>query len=336
MSTVSSLLAALFTFAGTAAASAAPAAAAPAPEAEVRVLILLFDGVQIIDFAAPYEVFGQAKFAVQTVSPDGQPVQTAMGLHVQADHSLAEAPTADIVVVPGGDVEAASKDERILDWLRARAPSTRQLMSVCTGSDILARTGLLDGHRATTFHKHFEHFEAQFPAVELARDQRWVDAGNIVTSAGLASGIDTALHVVSRLRGEATARRVALHLEYDWSPTGGFVRGLLADQYIRLPDPPIAWPEHTKFTEIASAGDRTEWSQTFSVKSELKPADLLALVARHVQADADLELLPASDPQRIAWRYASARGGRWRVRLTTAAAAAAPTYQLELQVSRLP
>src|SRR5690606_36257105 len=101
----------------------------------------------------------------------------------------------------------------------------RWMMSVCTGSYILASAGLLDGRKATTFHGAFDGFERTFPEVELVRDRRWVDSGRIVTSAGLSSGIDTALYLVSRFHGDVRARSVALHLEYPWDPEGGFVRG---------------------------------------------------------------------------------------------------------------
>lgn len=300
----------------------------------IKVAILMFDGVQIIDFAAPYEVFGQAKFAVHTVSRDGKSVKTAMGLRVSVDHSFDDAPDADVVVVPGGDVDAAANDADTQAWIRSRAQSARQVMSVCTGSDILARSGLLDGKSATTFHQHFDHFAKMFPKVNLVRDQRWVDAGNIVTSAGLASGIDTALHVVGRLRGEAAARSVALHLEYDWSPDGGFVRGLMADQFIRLPSPAIEFPEDTQLTRVASVGDRKYWEIEYRVRSALAPDDLVALIEKFAEADASLQLLPLADARQLAWQYESERGGRWRVSLKADEAETDGRYRLVVKAMK--
>ena len=305
-----------------------------AAEAPIRVAILMFDGVQIIDFAAPYEVFGQAKFAVHTVSRDGGAVTTAMGLKVSVDYGFDDAPAADVLLVPGGDVEAASNDATTLAWIRERAASARQVMSVCTGSDFLARSGLLDGQSATTFHKHFDHFAQQFPKVTLVRDQRWVDAGNIVTSAGLASGIDTALHVVSRLRGEAAARSVALHLEYDWSPDGGFVRGRQADQFIRLPKPEIAFPEHTEFTQVSAIGNEKYWEIDYRVQSSLSPEALLALIATHAEADTRLDVLSLPDPYQLAWQYAVERGGHWRVSLKADPARGSDPFRLVLKAAR--
>lgn len=106
------------------------------PGADTTVAILMFDGVQIIDFAAPYEVFGQARFNVYTVSADGEAVTTAMGLSANVDHDFESAPEADIILVPGGDTETVRKDEATLAWLRARGGDADQVMSVCTGSFI--------------------------------------------------------------------------------------------------------------------------------------------------------------------------------------------------------
>lgn len=243
----------------------------------VQVAILLFDGVQIIDFAAPYEVFGQARFGVYTVSADGKPVTTAMGLRVTPDHAFADAPPADVLLVPGGDVDAAAQDAATLAFVRERAGGADHVLSVCTGAQILAATGLLDGKRATTFHLAFDGLAQAYPAVEVVRDARWVDSGRIVTSAGLSSGIDAALHIVASIRGEDAARSTALHLEYDWKPSGGFVRGMLADRWL----PPLSdvrWPEHTKFDRVLSLGDAASWRMGFRVTTQSTPQQLLALI----------------------------------------------------------
>jgi putative intracellular protease/amidase len=153
---------------------------------DVTVAILMFDGVQIIDYAAPYEVFAQAGFTVYTVSKDGRPVKAAQGLKSDVDHSFATAPAARIVVVPGGSVHDAQRDAELIAWLRKQSASAEHVMSVCTGSFILGSAGLLDGHAATTFHAAFDEMQRQFPKTRILRDQRWVDAGKVVTSAGLA------------------------------------------------------------------------------------------------------------------------------------------------------
>lgn len=162
-----------------------------------KVAILMFDEVQIIDFAAPYEVFGQAKFEVFTVSKNGKPVTTAMGLSVNPHYSFANMPEADAILVPGGDTGKVMHDQQVLSWLKTQQVKVGHILSVCTGAHILAEAGLLDGKAATTFHRALDNFEKDYPAIAVKRQQRFVDNGQIVTSAGLSSGIDASLHLNS-------------------------------------------------------------------------------------------------------------------------------------------
>lgn len=289
-------------------------AASPAREMHgqptVKVGIVLFDGVQIIDFAAPYEVFGTAGFGVVTVSADGGPVTTAMGLKVTPDHSFADAPAFDLLVVPGGNVQEAMSDEQLLAYVR-RHDDKQRVMSVCTGAHILASAGLLDGRKATTFHGAFDNFERTFPDVELVRDQRWVDSGRIVTSAGLSSGIDASLYLVAQYHGDLRARSVALHLEYPWDPKGGFVRGRMVDrQAPRLAG--VVWPEGTSFQSLYSVGDTAKWESRFMVSSTASPAELLTLIA----AGIDKEGLWTREGQANVW-HRDIAGQRKRIRFGT-------------------
>lgn len=311
-------------------------ALADAPEGgRIKVMILMFDGVQVIDFAAPYEVFGQAGFDVRTVSRDGKAVKTAMNLSVNVDHGFDDAAHADVVVVPGGNVHDAAKDEATLAWIRKHAAGAKQVLSICTGSDILAGTGLLDGQSATTFHQNFDAMEQAFPDVRIVRDQRWVAAGKLVTSAGLASGMDAALHVVANLRGVKAARSVAMHLEYDWSPQAGFVRGLMADQFMRMPSPPLQLPEGTRFERVTSVGDSRYWEIEQLVTSPLAPAELLEHVRKIAKQDKALQVLPLPDPMQLAWQYESPRGGHWRLSFQANAKQADGRFRLVAKVMRL-
>ncbi|NZA25701.1 DJ-1/PfpI family protein [Luteimonas sp. SJ-92] len=260
--------------------SPAPAGAAHRAHSEpaVQVGIVLFDGVQIIDFAAPYEVFGQAGFGVATVSADGGPVTTAMGLAVTPDHGFADAPPFDVLLVPGGDTGDAERDEVLLGFVRGRAASARHVLSVCTGSHILGASGLLDGLRATTFHRALSSLASKYPEIDVVRDVRWVDNGAIVTSAGLSSGIDAALHIVGKERGADAASTVAMHLEYDWRPEDGFVRTRMADRH--LPDlGRVQWPEATRFDRIVNTGDTRSWRMRYRVSTDADAEALMALAA---------------------------------------------------------
>ncbi|UPG85844.1 DJ-1/PfpI family protein [Luteibacter aegosomatis] len=263
---------------------AALAAHEPMNEPAVRVGIVLFDGVQIIDFSGPYEVFGTAGFGVVTLSPDGKPVKTAMGLTVTPDASFADAPPFDVLLVPGGDVADAQKDARVLDFIRKHSASSRYTMSVCTGAFILGSSGLLDGLKATTFTPRIDGLAAKFPRVDVVRDVRWADNGKVITSAGLSSGIDAALHLVARLRGTDFARTTAMHLEYDWKPEGGFVRSRMADRYTpQKLYAQVEWPKDMKGEEIYAFGDERQWRSRIRIASATSAAAFVDRMAAGIQ-----------------------------------------------------
>lgn len=278
---------------------ASPALAAHEPHSEpaVHVGIVLFNGVQINDFTGPYEVFGQAGFGVATVSPDGKPVTTAMGLAVTPDHSFANAPAFDVLLVPGGDVGKTAADPAVLDFIRQRSAAAGSVLSVCTGAEILAAAGLLDGLKATTFHRALDDLATRYPKVTVVSDQRWVDNGKIITSAGLSSGIDAALHVVAELRGEDAARTAALHLEYDWRPDDGFVRGRMADRYLpKLQN--VDWPKDIAFERLSALGDERHWRTRYRIRSHTASDDLLQRIARSIDGDG--------------WKRQAGSGYRWQ------------------------
>ena len=296
----------LFNYAG---AAEPPAAVNPG---DVKVAILMFDGVQIIDFAAPYEVFEQAGFTVYTVSKEGKQVTATQGLRTLVDHSFASAPAANIVVVPGGHIHDAEKDAATLDWIRRQAGPADHVLSVCTGSFILGSTGLLDGKSATTFHRSFEGMAKQFPKVHIVSDQRWVDSGKIVTSAGLASGIDASLHVVAEVRGMNVARSVAMRLEYDWKPEQGFVRGKMADRYMRQPAT-FSIPVGTKIQPVTSFGDTRMWETEYAFESQLTPEALFSQFKEQARKDPAFTVDEKAGPRQLAWEYPHETGGRWRM-----------------------
>ena len=261
----------------------APSLAAHAPHSkpEMRVGIVLFDGVQIIDFAGPYEVFGQAGFGVTTLSHDGKPVTTAMGLRVTPDAAFDAAPAFDVLLVPGGDVQEAEQDHAVLAFVRKHAGGSRRVMSVCTGSFILAASGVLDGLQATTFTPRIDQMAARYPKVEVVRDVRWVDNGRIVTSAGLSSGLDAALHLVATLHGVDKARTAALRLEYDWKPEGGFVRSRMADRYLpRTLESAVEWPKDMVARTDVSLGDERHWRTVHRIATAMPAAELEQRIVR--------------------------------------------------------
>ncbi len=190
-----------------------------------RVAILLFDEVEVMDFAGPFEVFavtgqrggGAGLFEVFTVAREKRPVLARNRLSINPDHGFADCPAADILVVPGGyGTRREMHDDATLAFVRERAESAERLLSVCTGALILARAGLIDGLKATTHRGALGELRAAARRTEVLDAARVVDNGRIVLSAGISAGIDAALHLVAELHGTDQAIETAAYMEYDW------------------------------------------------------------------------------------------------------------------------
>lgn len=190
------------------------------------VAIFLFDEVEVLDFAGPYEVFAVTgaqtqAFEVFTVAETDQPVRARNGLMVVPTYSFATAPRADIVVIPGGyGTRPLLQNEGVIAWVRKMDQEAQLTLSVCTGSLLLGRAGLLDGLAATTHHLAFEELRKCAPYSEIREGARLVDNGRIVTSAGVSAGIDMSFHVVARELGQETAEKIARYIEYPWPRAG--------------------------------------------------------------------------------------------------------------------
>ena len=193
-----------------------------------NVLLTLFDAVDTLDFCGPLEVFaitgqratGPVPFTVTTVAErNSPPTTTRSGLRITPYYTFKNAIQADILVVPGGlGARHESKNSALLDFVRTQAQQAEIVMSVCTGALILGAAGLLDGLSATTHHAALEELMSTAPSCNVISGQRFVDNGQIITSAGITAGIDAALYVVQRLIGTAAARETASHMEYNWAP----------------------------------------------------------------------------------------------------------------------
>ena len=186
------------------------------------VAILLFDEVEVLDFAGPFEVFAVTDeladyqlFRVVTVAAERRAIRARNGLSVNPDHAFADCPPPDILIVPGGfGTRALLKNPVVLDWIKAVNAGAELVASVCTGSVVLGRAGLLDGLKATTHHECFDLLREHAPRTTVLETDRFVDNGRILTAAGISAGIDMALHLVSRLHGAAVAQRSATYMEY--------------------------------------------------------------------------------------------------------------------------
>ena len=221
---------------------------------QLQVAVLVFDYVEDIDFAAPYEVFGESGARLFTVSTSTAPIHTVFGMRLTPEFDLQHAPAADVVLVPGGGVGDTAKNEKVLQWLRDRAQTSKYVLSVCNGAFILANAGLLDGLSATTTASRIEQLATNFPKVHVVRE-RFVDNGKIITSGGLSAGIDGAFHLLEREYGRARAEDVARHMEYRWQPESKWSRAQYAD--MRLPD--VHLPDNASWETLDSNGDAQQW-----------------------------------------------------------------------------
>ena len=178
----------------------------------------------MLDFAGPMEVFNTAGFNVFTVSKSYKPIKSQGVLFITADYALQDAPPADILVVFGGTTKPSTDDPAVMEWINARKPKTQYFMSVCTGAFILGKAGILDNLTATTYHLAIDDLQKACPKTKVLPNTRFVDNGNVITTAGISAGIDGALHLVEKLRGRPYATGVAATIEYDkWVPENGLV-----------------------------------------------------------------------------------------------------------------
>src|SRR6059058_3907317 len=190
----------------------------PPAEGSIPVAFLISEGAQVIDFTGPWEVFQDVMvpgrtdhpFHLYTVSESTSPINASGGMKIVPDYTFENAPAPKVIVIPA----QSEPSEATLEWIRKSTKTSDVTMSVCTGAFVLAKTGLLSGKAATTFHGAFVPFANEFPDIDLKRGARFVEDGNLATAGGLSSGIDLALRVVERYFGREVAQKTAYNMEY--------------------------------------------------------------------------------------------------------------------------
>lgn len=198
--------------------------------APLTVNILVFDEVEALDFAGPYEVFTTAsrvwarthpgmsqRFQVHSVVASDALVRARAGLCLLPDCHFGTAPQADVLIVPGGVVDAPLACHETLAWVSRQHATSQITASVCTGAFVLAAAGVLTSGRVTTHWEDLADLQTRFPCLQVVGQTRWVDNGHTVTSAGISAGIDMCLHLVARLAGDALALRTAQQMDYPWT-----------------------------------------------------------------------------------------------------------------------
>ena len=311
--------------------------------------ILIFDGVQIIDYTGPYETFGHtysndsAAFNIYTVSEKTNAITTSMGMSVNPKYSFENAPKADLLLVPGGDVRAQVDSPTVIKWIQKTAGDAEIVMSVCNGAFIIAKAGLLDGMEATTTAGLIPMLRRDAPKVKVVDDRRFVDNGRIITTAGLSSGIDGALHVIERLYGKGTAQMAALGMEYNWDPDSKFVRAMLADKYMRFNyDVKVV---EGGWKPLSRAGSVDSWENTWAVMTESSANELLDQINNSIAANktygpalakwtrATME--PTKNTLQTWWTFTDEKGSPWSgVVQVTPVAGQTNQYTLSVKVTR--
>ena len=191
--------------------------------------VLLFPGFELLDVFGPLEAFGirpaQEHFETLLVAEKVGAVESAQGPKAVAEADLDDSRPLDFILVPGGfGTRKEASNSQLLEWIVRQARDAERVMSVCTGAFILAKAGLLDGLTATTVSHAIDELGKFSPKTNVVTDQRYVDNGKIITTAGLSSGIDGAFHLIAKIKGKGEAQVTALGMEYQWDPDSKFAR----------------------------------------------------------------------------------------------------------------
>lgn len=246
----------------------------PSPRPSVG--IFLFDGADVMDVSGPLSVFEHAGFNVITFAKQKEMTRIGMSVELMPDFAINSLPTVDVLVLPGGGLaESNPADPVVVDFLRGRKDSTKVILSVCSGAFFLGEAGLLDGQQSTTFAGLIPKLESQYPKSEVLDNIKYADNGQIVTSAGLSSGIDASFLVVSKFYGRGRAQEIANHMEYPWKRRHDYARTHLAINYMS---------QIQNLTQLFSVdfmysqGDKYEWECRFKLTNQLSKEKIKKLI----------------------------------------------------------
>lgn len=191
----------------------------------INIGIFLFNDIELLDFAGPYEVFSVTSelnqyelFQVFTITQDGSSIKSVNGLKVIPDYSFSNHPPIDLLIIPGGvGTRNEMEKEPVLNWIRQNHESAEITLSVCSGAILLGKLGLLDHLESVTHHEVISHLREIAPETLINPEKRFIDNGRIMTSAGISAGIDLSLHVVEKLYGVEIRNKTVTYMEYgDW------------------------------------------------------------------------------------------------------------------------
>jgi putative intracellular protease/amidase len=304
-------------------AKSGPVSASQSPQKRGNVAILIFKGVQIIDYTGPYEVFGGAGFNVYTVAEKAEPITTAMGMTVTPKYSFGDSPVPDVLVLPGGGgykpgqggVGGQIDNAAVIKWIQDTAKESKFVLTVCNGAFFAWKAGLLDGLQATTFYGMIDALKAIAPNTKVVSDKRYVDNGKIITTAGLSSGIDGSLYLVSKMFSKGTAQAVALNMEYNWDPESKYARAALADKYMRFVY------DGVEAESLSREGGTDHWENKWLLKTETPAAEIFEVINKTLAANKTYvpttikwvrqDSGKAGDQTKSLWRFTDENGKTW-------------------------
>lgn len=190
----------------------------------MHVLFYLHDNVEILDFAGPLEVFACAGWTITIVGSTTERIKSQGILTVVPDCDLNSAPHGDIIAFFGGNSDLPVSDDKLIAWVQEKAKKADWIFSVCTGARILGKAGLLNNKVVTTYHGALDILAEEVPEADVRRGVRYVQDGNLITTAGISAGIDGAFHLVATLEGQEKVKEITEEMEYEyWKPDGGLI-----------------------------------------------------------------------------------------------------------------
>ncbi|MGB1227129.1 MAG: DJ-1/PfpI family protein [Poseidonibacter sp.] len=187
--------------------------------------IYIYDDAEVLDFSGPFEVFSVAsrflkedeKFNIFLISENKTMITARGGYEVNSKYTFANHPTLDVLLVVGGVHTEEVKKQKVITWISEQSKKVKLIASVCTGAFLLAQAKVLTNHKVTTHWEDIEDLKKDYSSLEVISDVRWVDEGNIVSSAGISAGIDMSLHLVSKLHSNELALKTSKQMQFDWT-----------------------------------------------------------------------------------------------------------------------
>jgi len=191
----------------------------------MNVGIYIYDEAEVLDFSGPFEVFSVAsrfleenkKFNVFLISEKENTITARGNYKIQSHYTFKNHPPIDILIVVGGVHTDEVKKTNVITWIKNQSNEVKIVASICTGAFLLAQANVINTHKVTTHWEDIKDLQNNYPSLNVVGDVRWVDEGNILTSAGISAGIDMSLHLVSKVYSLKLANKTAKQMQFDWS-----------------------------------------------------------------------------------------------------------------------